>query len=162
MSNGFMRTFNILTYLPTHRNFHHHPFLDYPHPHPHILRLSLIVLTLLTLILVFFSLLKPRSLEQRARMNVGWLDSSLSIMEQVNYLVFFVFFRVPFIGLGFYWHLFRGCASLTPCASGSSTTASTTSTRSTTPTGSIRSTSKPGGEKNQLHFRFWHRINFES
>jgi len=28
------------------------------------------------------SLLKPRSLEQRARMNVGWLDSSLSIMEQ--------------------------------------------------------------------------------
>ena len=29
------------------------------------------------------SLLKPRSLEQRARMNVGWLDSSLSIMEQV-------------------------------------------------------------------------------
>ena len=31
------------------------------------------------------SLLKPRSLEQRARMNVGWLDSSLSIMEQVQY-----------------------------------------------------------------------------
>ena len=31
------------------------------------------------------SLLKPRSLEQRARMNVGWLDSSLSIMEQVKY-----------------------------------------------------------------------------
>lgn len=28
------------------------------------------------------TLLKPRSLEQRARMNVGWLDSSLSIMEQ--------------------------------------------------------------------------------
>merc|ERR1719510_2437840 len=28
------------------------------------------------------SLLKPKSLEQRARMNVGWLDSSLSIMEQ--------------------------------------------------------------------------------
>jgi len=27
-------------------------------------------------------LLKPKSLEQRARMNVGWLDSSLSIMEQ--------------------------------------------------------------------------------
>lgn len=26
--------------------------------------------------------LKPKSLEQRARMNVGWLDSSLSIMEQ--------------------------------------------------------------------------------
>lgn len=28
------------------------------------------------------SLLKPRSLEQKARLNVGWLDSSLSIMEQ--------------------------------------------------------------------------------
>jgi len=28
------------------------------------------------------SLLKPKSLEQRARLNVGWLDSSLSIMEQ--------------------------------------------------------------------------------
>lgn len=28
------------------------------------------------------TLLKPKSLEQRARMNVGWLDSSLSIMEQ--------------------------------------------------------------------------------
>merc|ERR1711971_10704 len=28
------------------------------------------------------SLLKPKTLEQRARMNVGWLDSSLSIMEQ--------------------------------------------------------------------------------
>ena len=99
MSNGYMRTFNILTYLPTHCNFHHHPFLDYPHPHPHILRLSLIVLTLLTLILVFFSLLKPRSLEQRARMNVGWLDSSLSIMEQVNYLLLFygAFYRVRFL-----------------------------------------------------------------
>lgn len=28
------------------------------------------------------SLVKPRSLEQKARLNVGWLDSSLSIMEQ--------------------------------------------------------------------------------
>jgi len=28
------------------------------------------------------TVLKPRGLEQRARMNVGWLDSSLSIMEQ--------------------------------------------------------------------------------
>merc|ERR1712209_382761 len=28
------------------------------------------------------TILKPRGLEQRARMNVGWLDSSLSIMEQ--------------------------------------------------------------------------------
>jgi len=28
------------------------------------------------------TILKPKGLEQRARMNVGWLDSSLSIMEQ--------------------------------------------------------------------------------
>ena len=31
-----MCTYNILTYLPKHRNFHQHPFLD--HPHTHILR----------------------------------------------------------------------------------------------------------------------------
>ena len=100
-------------------------------------------------------------------MNVGWLDSSLSIMEQV----------LPFLSGGvwgvrgclekcpasvyihcigcpgkcldreecLWWNLFRACVSLTPCASDSSTTASMTSTQSTTPTGSIRSTSRPGG-----------------
>ena len=57
-----------------------------------------------------------------------------------------------------WWKLFRACVSLTPCASGSSTTASTTSTQSTTPTGSIRSTSRPGGasllQTNKNTFRF--------
>ena len=32
-----------------------------------------------------YTLVRPKNLVQRARMNVAWLDSSLSIMEQVKH-----------------------------------------------------------------------------
>ncbi len=67
--------------------------------------------------------LQPRTLVERARMNVGWLDSSLSIMEQGT---FCTFEGHSTVNKHYCLYLLQVCANLTPSVSALSTTRSTT------------------------------------
>merc|ERR1719410_2833536 len=93
------------------------------------------------------TILKPKGLEQRARMNVGWLDSSLSIMEQgvrefdtlcLRYKYFnFYDLNTKFDSSRINQYTSKASESSILCVCDTNTSTSTTSTPSSTPAESI-------------------------